>query len=248
MIHTEITGSGPRAVLLHGFTQTLESFAPILPAFTGRTVVAADLPGHGRSGPARPGFAENVDAIVAACGPGAYVGYSMGGRIALTAAVFHPEPVKQLVLISATPGIATYTDRVARSLQDLSLAKRLRAEGLDRFLEWWLSQPMFENLDDPGIEHRLQNTTAALATAAEHMGTGSMPSMWDRLSRVEIPVLVITGERDKKFCEIGEKVAALLPNGQHTVVSGAGHPVHLEQPDEVSAIISDFLSVHSPVR
>jgi pimeloyl-ACP methyl ester carboxylesterase len=54
--------------------------------------------------------------------------------------------------------------------------------------------------------------------------------MWDRLSVVRVPVLVVTGERDARYTALGQRLVAALPVATLAVVAGAGHAAHLEQP------------------
>ena len=68
------------------------------------------------------------------------------------------------------------------------------------------------------------------------MGTGAMEPVWDRLGELTMPATVVVGERDAKFREIGERLAAALPDAELVVVPGAGHAVHLEAPEAVAAV------------
>src|SRR4051794_143912 len=98
-----------RMVLLHGFTQTRQSWRRTIAALGGRyRAVAPDLPGHGLAAERRPASFAACAAYVraAADGPCVLVGYSMGGRIALYTALALPGLVQRLVLVGASPGIA----------------------------------------------------------------------------------------------------------------------------------------------
>ena len=82
-------------MLAHGFTQTARSWSSIEPLLAERRpgvdIVAVDLPGHGDStAPADADLWASADHLVAVGGPATYVGYSMGGRVALHAAIAHP--------------------------------------------------------------------------------------------------------------------------------------------------------------
>lgn len=178
---------------------------------------------------------EGIDARA----PGAYdlVGYSMGGRIALHQALRVGNRVRRLVLESASPGLATNEEREARRRADDELAARILDDGVEAFVDTWERLPLFatqRGLSD-GVrsrhrEGRLANDPASLAAALVGLGTGSLPSLWDRLGEVGAEVLVLVGERDDKFVEIGRKMADRMPRAQLEVVEGAGHTVHLERP------------------
>ena len=94
-LYFETRGSGPRLVLVHGFTQSGRAWGPVGDALAARaTVVALDAPGHGRSAGVDadlPGGADLMAATAeAAGGPAAWLGYSMGGRYALHVALRRP--------------------------------------------------------------------------------------------------------------------------------------------------------------
>lgn len=220
-----------RLVLAHGFTQTGRSFEPILPALAlDHDVVTPDLPGHGRH-PAPPtdlwGAAEELGR---AGGRATYLGYSMGGRVALHLALARPELVDRLVLVSTTAGIDDEAARAARRTDDEHLAASLERDGLEAFLARWLAQPLFAGLpaDAAGLEARRDNTVAGLAAALRRLGTGTQAPLWDRLAALAMPVLVVAGERDTRFCEHARRlVAAIGPSADLAIVPGAGHACHL---------------------
>src|SRR3954454_18833816 len=110
-----------RAVLLHGFTQTRQSWRRTIAALGGRyRALAPDLPGHGLAAERRPASFAAGTAYVRALGGerSTLVGYSMGGRIALNAALALPGSVERLVLVGASPGIADASEREQRRLAD----------------------------------------------------------------------------------------------------------------------------------
>jgi pimeloyl-ACP methyl ester carboxylesterase len=87
-------------------------------------------------------------------------------------------------------------------------------------------------------EDRRRNTTTGLAAALRGLGTGALPSLWERLSELAVPVTLIAGERDEKFVAIAEQMTGLIPDARLEVVPGVGHAVHLEAPEVVATILS----------
>lgn len=234
-----------RIVLLHGFTQGGAIWVPTMEAITTRSPIdAPDLPGHGSSSDVTTGLSDTADEIGQTYGNAAYVGYSMGGRVALHLALARPGIVSHLVLCSTTAGIEDPAERAKRRNDDAALAARIRAIGVDAFLEEWLAQPMFRDLKRTthDAEVRGANTAAGLASSLENSGTGEQEPLWDRLATLEMPVLVVTGENDAKFGAIGERlVAAIGENASHVVVPGAGHAVPFERVAVFAALVSAFL-------
>lgn len=239
-------GVGPNVVAVHGFAQTRDCLGPLAHELGGRFhLVAPDAPGHGGSlRHAEAGLAEGADLLVHTGGHAAYVGYSMGGRLCVQAALDHPDRVTALVLIGATAGIDDETERAARQRADAALADRLEAIGLEAFLTEWLALEMFTGLPDWARfeQERRTNTAEGLATSLRRAGTGSMHPLWDRLGRVGVPVLLVTGERDERYGRIADRMAAALgPTARHEVIADAGHAAHLEQPERTTELVCSFL-------
>ena len=233
-----------RLVLLHGFTQTRQSWRRTVAALGGRyRALAPDLPGHGQAAERRPASFSACAAYVRALAGERCVlaGYSMGGRIALHTALAVPGLVDRLVLIGASPGLADPAERDARRRADEALAERIEAVGVAAFAEEWGAQALFAGQDErvAAAAHadRLRNTPHGLAAALRGLGTGVMTPLWDRLPQLAIPVTLVVGERDAKFRAVAERMAAALPGARLEVVPGAGHAVQLERPDAVAAAI-----------
>ena len=247
-LHTERAGSGPRLVLVHGFTQTGRSWGRVAGDLAAdHEVVRVDAPGHGRSAAVRATLPEGGALVAEAGGPGTYVGYSMGGRLCLHAAVARPDAVAGLVLLGATGGIDEPPERQARRDADEVLALRLEADGLDAFLEGWLQLPLFAGLpaDAAGLDDRRENTVEGLASSLRLAGTGTQEPLWDRLASLAMPVLVLAGERDTKFAALAERLTASIGvNATRALVPGAGHAAHLERPDAFLAIVRPWLASH----
>lgn len=245
---SEREGAGPRLVLVHGFTQTARCWGPVGAALAdGHEVVRVDAPGHGRSGNVQadlPGTAR----LLADFGPATFLGYSMGGRMCLETARRHPDAVTALVLVSATAGIDDADERAARRASDEALADRLEAEGVDAFLDRWLSLPLFAGLPPDGRfdAERRTNTAPGLASSLRLAGTGTQAPSWDRLGDLTMPVLVVAGAEDAKFTALGRRLAESLgDNATLAVVPGAGHTTHLEAPDAFLAAVLPWLAGHA---
>lgn len=245
----------PAVLFLHGFMgfsgDWREVTARMEAAFH---CICADLPGHGRSvGLSGSYTMERAGRLLAGlldrCGVARahVVGYSMGGRLALYFALAHPEKCRHIVLESASPGLPTEEERAARRMLDEERAVRIEGGGYPRFLEAWYRQPLFETyrrhegLLERMIEARSANTPPELARSLREMGTGSQPSLWDRLEEVRMPVLAVAGALDGRYVEIAERMTLRMPRARTTAVSGAGHTVHAEQPDTFANILIDFL-------
>jgi 2-succinyl-6-hydroxy-2,4-cyclohexadiene-1-carboxylate synthase len=237
----------PDVVFLHGFTHTGASWDPVVAALAERyRALAPDIRGHGSAGERVPVTLEAVLGDLAALAPGGrgqftLVGYSMGGRLALHAAFALPERVERLVLIGASPGIADPAEREARRHDDDRLADEIKRSSIEEFARRWAQTPVLAGQppDVAAAVHadRLRSRPAGLARALRGLGTGALPSLWDRLPQLSVPVTVLVGERDRKFTEIATRMASALAHAQVVVVPGAGHAVHLEAPDAVAQVV-----------
>lgn len=241
MLHHDEIGSGTSIGFVHGFTQTRRSWEPIVDRVQDARLKLVDLPGHGLSDLRVPSFPETASAIVETIGSGCYVGYSMGARLCLRAALDHPEHVTKLILIAGTAGIEDPAARAARLQNDLALADHIESIGLRSFLDEWLAQPMFSDLDHESEEYRLENTALGLAAALRMLGTGAMEPMWSALGSLQVPTLLIAGERDQKFVEIGSAMQENIPGSRIAIIEGAGHAVHRGYPEEVTDLIREFV-------
>ena len=237
---------------LHGFSGSGEE-PHFLRRAIGREVVGIAMPGHG---PDYMGEAfsmqtvnERVDRARQAKGLEQIdvLGYSMGGRAALTLAVEHPAWLKRLVLVGARPGFRLQSERDVRIASDEALARRIEERGILWFAEWWESQPIIAS--QTSIEPRLRatmrrcrraHTPLGLANSLRFMGSGTMPSLWERLEALSFPTLLVTGEKDTAYNSLAQAMLASLPDGEHVRLAGVGHCAHLEAMALFTATLGRF--------
>ncbi len=234
-------------MLVHGFTQTVRSWDSVASGLTGRReIVRIDLPGHGLSSDLRLSFNETAAAIAGAGGKGAYVGYSLGGRLCLRLALDRPDLVGALALVGASPGLDDPAERATRRRADEALAVQIETDGTTAFVDGWLRQPMFAGLSpSPGDRAaRDANPPGGLAAALRLLGTGTQEPLWDRLGELTMPVLLVVGEHDVKYTALAERMATAIPNATVVRTPGAGHAAHLERPGEWTAAVTAFLDAH----
>lgn len=257
-IAVTLAGSGPPLLLLHGFTGSAATWAPFLPIFgTRRRVIAPDLIGHGDTdAPAAPDryrMEQSVADLLAlldrlGVAQADVLGYSMGGRVALHLALAAPRRIRTLLLESAAPGLTDPAERNTRIQSDHALAAAIERDGIAAFVAQWERLPLFASqlqLPDPVREQqrmqRLHNRPIGLANSLRGMGAGQMEPVWERLTTLGMPVLLLVGAEDQKYGEIGRRMAALLPAARLVSVPHAGHTIHLEQPDRFAQLVVEFL-------
>ena len=257
--HIQIFGEGTPLVLLHGFTgdtSTWESFCDKWDQHA--RLIMVDLIGHGRTEspdqPERYQMETSVEDLsslldLLKIDKADILGYSMGGRLALSFALTHPTKVDKLILESASPGLKTEAERIDRLQKDNELANFLIEKGMKEFVDYWEKIPLFQshqNLSEKEQKkmktQRLANSTTGLANSLIGMGTGSQPSLWEELEKLQCEVLLVTGEWDQKFCGIAEEMQKRLKYSTWTKVNDCGHTIHVEQAGKFATIVSRFLS------
>ena len=248
MLAHDVEGTGPRLVLVHGFTQTRAHWGLISSRLAvDHEVVRVDAPGHGRSSELTADMADGAELLGTTAGHATYIGYSMGGRLCLHLALTRPDLVRGLVLVGATAGIEEPVERAQRVAADEKLAQRLEADGVDSFLAWWLGQPLFVGLDEEAADvgARRENTAAGLAASLRRAGTGAQEPLWDQLGRLAMPVLVVAGENDGPFATVAGRLAGSIgDNAELVLVPGAGHSAHLEEPARFLDRLAPWLGRH----
>src|SRR5579883_2019656 len=248
----------PPLVLLHGFTGSAAGWGKHLDrlAAAGLRVLAFDLHGHGPSDAPNNSERYNMEHcqqdILAALkkldvrqGEATLLGYSMGGRIALYTAF--SGFFRALILESASPGLADPAERERRRQSDNALAERIEREGVEAFIDYWEQLPLFASQSNLPPERRaalraqrLTNRASGLANSLRGVGTGVQPALHERLGTLNLPVLLLAGELDSKFCQIARQMARSTPRARLQIVPGAGHTIHLEQPALFAGLVDEF--------
>ncbi len=256
--NVEIDGHGPPLLVLHGFTGSANAWAEVRPALAAfARAIFVDAIGHGRS--ATPPDAarctldwstRDLSALLDTLGLDSVdvLGYSMGGRAALHFAVHAPDRVRNLILESASPGIADAADRANRCEADNSLATRIEQAGIEAFVAEWERLPLLEPAPHVSAaaraeqhRQRLANNALGLANSLRGMGAGQQVPLWSHLPRITRPVQLIVGELDARYRRIGERMQSLLPQAHLAVVPDAGHAVHLDQPARFVRLVESAL-------
>lgn len=241
MLASDRLGGGRPVALLHGFSQTRRCWNGLDELLAERhEVIRIDLPGHGDAATLGRPLGEVSDALADEVGPAVWVGYSMGGRHLLQLAADRPEVIEGALLIGATAGIDDATDRAERHRLDGERASQVIAEGVDVFLDTWLSMPMFATIPESGahLDERRRNTVEGLATSLLLAGTGNQEPLWDRL-RASGPAVFAVGELDDRFRSLAERLDdAWIGPSRVEPIAGCGHAAHLEAPDVVADLVN----------
>lgn len=256
--HIEFVGQGEPLLLLHGFSGSLENWKPFLYGWgSSCRVMMLDILGHGRSDCPKDPSRYAIEQIAAdiknmleelKIKKTHILGYSMGGRLALTFAVKYPKYVSSLIIESSSPGLETEQERLERIRKDEALADFIIEKGMEAFVDYWETLPLFLSQQSLPIDvrgrirnQRFNNNPLGLANSLRGMGSGRQPSLWNCLHRLYMPVYLIVGEKDQKFCQIAEKMSKRIPNAKTTVEEAVGHAIHVEHQEIFGERVIDFL-------
>ncbi|WP_042345111.1 2-succinyl-6-hydroxy-2,4-cyclohexadiene-1-carboxylate synthase [Bacillus massiliigorillae] len=256
--HVEIVGQGEPLLLLHGFTGDYSTWKETIQSLSKRYMcIMPDIIGHGQTDHPNTKQRYAIEEVAndlrnilqtLKITKAHVLGYSMGGRLALTFAILHHEWVQTLILESASPGLATEVERLSRRQSDGALAERIIREGMAKFVDYWQGIPLFESqrllakdVREKIKNQRLTNSEIGLANSLLGMGTGSQPSWWDDIDSITNPVLLVTGEFDEKYCRIANEMKQRIENCDWQVVKQVGHAIHVENPEKFGKIVSEFV-------
>jgi 2-succinyl-6-hydroxy-2,4-cyclohexadiene-1-carboxylate synthase len=259
-LNYEVIGEGSPVTLLHGFTQSGQSWREVISMMpAGRRWVVPDLRGHGATR-VRPGAPYTMEACTEdlvrlwdslGIARSHLVGYSMGGRLALHVAATRPERILSLLTIGAHAGLDEEA-REGRRRGDEALAQRIETDGLEAFVNYWSSLPMFESLERRGPSFvaqvraaRMENHVAGLAESLRGMGAGAMRPVWNELGRVKVPCTFVAGQLDHGYAASARRLAESVPDGRVVIVQRAGHTVHQERPEAFSRLLLAHLEAAS---
>jgi pimeloyl-ACP methyl ester carboxylesterase len=261
-IHTRVGGHGPAVVLLHGYGETGDMWAPLAARLAkDHTVIAPDLRGMGLSGHPAGGYdkktqGEDVAGVLDALkiGKTDVVAHDIGNMVAYAFAAEHRDRVTRLVLMDAPlPGVGPWDEILKNPLlwhfhfggPDMErLVKGRERIYLDRFWNEFSANPA--HWDEASREHyaRLYALPGAMHSGFEQFHAFDQDAVDNKAflaaGPLSTPVLAIGG--DKSFGPTMAVVArAAATNVQGRVIAGSGHWLMEEQPDATVSAIVDFL-------
>ena len=162
-------------------------------------------------------------------------GYSLGGRLALHAALRAPGRYAGLVTVGAAAGIEAPAARAARAEADEKLARGWRPRRWSEIVAVWERQPLFADQSDVLVEEqrpgRLAQDPRSLALLLRTAGQGALEPVWQRLHSLALPVLAIAGGLDDRYSDAARRIARSVPDGRAAIVEAAGHAPQLQRPD-----------------
>jgi len=252
-LYYETHGEGPPLVLVAGLASDSQSWLPILPGLAAEhTVIVFDNRGAGRTTPADAEItisllADDCATLIEGLGHrrAHVLGHSMGGLVAQSLAVRHPETVDRLILVGTAAGISKRNERLLRDMASLFEAGADPAVWFRSLFAWLFTRRFFE--DDAVVEE-------AVRYALEYPYPQS-PDQFRRqvdaairfepvdAGRIRAKTLVVTGADDLLLPpDEGRCLAERIPDARFLTISDAAHSVHMEAPGAFVEVVGQFLS------
>jgi 2-succinyl-6-hydroxy-2,4-cyclohexadiene-1-carboxylate synthase len=227
-------------ILVPGFMQRGSAWAPVAELLPERyPSMVLDHSAH-----TLEGRLEEIE-TAAGEGPVALVGYSLGGRLSLLAALAAPDKYSAVVTVGAGAGIDDPAAHMARAEADEKMASWMEVASIEEIVSIWERQPLFADQSDALVDDqrpgRLSHEPRDLALLMRTAGQGSLAPFWFELGRLEMPVLALAGSRDERYTGAARRIAREAPNARAEVVPDAGHAPQLQQPRETARLLVDFL-------
>ncbi len=234
--------NGPTVIFVPGFMQPAEAWSEVAERLPQR--YPSVLLRHSEH--EREGRIEEIAAAAAkVSGDVVICGYSLGGRLALNAAVREPGRYAAVVVLGAAAGIDEPAARQARVVADEKLAAWMETQPIEKIVEIWERQPLFadqsERLIEAQRQGRLSQDPRSLAVLLRTAGQGTMAPIWGRLGTLDVPILALAGARDERYRRASRRIAAEAPQGYAAVIEHAGHAAHLQRPGEFVDALAAFL-------
>lgn len=250
-IYFDDVGSGPPVVLGHSFLCSGKMWREQVPALAERCrVVNIDFRGHGKSNEVTQPFSlydavSDVVAVLDACGiaQAVWCGLSVGGMVAMRAALTRPERVAGLILLDTDAG----AERAFRKLKYRFMGLGARTLGLEPLLAP-ISRLMFgatTRRRNPALVREWKGEFAAVHVPSILWGLETLiqrDSVLPRLSEITVAALVAAGEEDRSLPPaVSRRIHEQLPGSTFMEIPGAGHLSALEQPEVVNQAILSYL-------
>jgi pimeloyl-ACP methyl ester carboxylesterase len=231
----------PAVILIHGAGGNCLYWPAEMRRLPQKRTYAPDLPGHGKSvGRGQQSITSYAHLLIEwmntmSISKAVVIGHSMGSAIGMVLALHYPERVKGLGLLGAGPRLGVNPEILAHSANSTTYHK-----AVDGLISLAFSHAADPNLVELAKKRMLEIRPSVLQGDLLACDTFEFNEQLELISQ---PTLVVCGEDDKLTpVRYSQTLARTIPDTRLEIIPQAGHMVMLEKPDEVSRIISDFIS------
>lgn len=170
------------------------------------------------------------------------MGYSLGGRLAMHALLSKPSLWDAAILVSAHPGLTSSTERAARLRSDQHWSQRFVEDPWDVLMRDWNSQAVFGTHPSPFSRLEAEVDRNKLSQQLINWSLGKQEPLLDRLRQLSIPILILAGELDTKFCTQTEQFKEF---STVSIIPDAAHRLPWEQPEKFMKEVQKFCHENS---
>ena len=252
-LYYEVAGSGDAILLIHGNGGDRRHWDEQFEVFVKNyKVVRFDIRGFGKSAMPVEGQPyrcnDDIKALLEFLGISKthIAGFSLGCAFALDFVIEHPEMSRSLIAVG--PWIFGYrSESISEMAPSMAnIPKVLEKEGKAAAFEYWMNTPHFRvSLKDPKVFNRIMEIGKDFAfwhfthkDPIQYLD----PSASEQLDKIQVPVLIVTGENDLKPCrEMADHLEKTIPNSKKVDLMDTGHLMALEKPEEFNKAVLDFL-------
>lgn len=256
-LHAEAHGDGPAVVLSCGLCNTAENWRPqVEPCVrAGLRLVLWDYRGHGRSDAPDDPSAYSIERVVddlarvvdwgSPGAPAVVGGLSFGGLASLHLALSRPERVRALLLVDTGPGFKNPQAQARWEAMVERTARFVETRGLAEFVAGRASATTVGLYPErPAARAAAAAIAAQVPHGIAHFArrvAGPAPPVIDRLGEIEVPALVVVGEKDDTYLAAADVMQERLPRARRVTIPGAGHLVNLDEPRAFEEAVIGFV-------
>jgi pimeloyl-ACP methyl ester carboxylesterase len=246
----EVRGQGPPLILIHGGLLDRRMWDEQVPVFAESSrVVRYDVRGYGQSQKPKVPYSDvqDLSELLGFLGiqKASVLGLSLGSAIALDFTLQYPDMVETLLLAAPTVnGYKMTTAEMRQRWQALSSA--VEANDRARLFDLWANDPMMPQAQEYPAAHQRYRELLGEYSFVHYFSPGLqqplVPGAAERLAEVQVPTLIIVGDRDSEVVStVAELLAAGIATSRKVVVPGVRHMLNMEQPEEFNRIVLEFL-------
>ncbi len=251
-LYYEVAGSGEPVVLIHGGFGDRRMWDDQFEVLArDYQVLRYDHRGFGRSPAPDTAYSPVRDLIAlldrAEMDRAHIVGNSLGGALAVTFAILHPERVRSLTVVASGADGFRYPQSDIEAITEVIAL--MRGGKQEEALTKWLANPMLSVVNtQPAVKEKVERMVrenAGIWTMDAWPQQPLSPSARDRLGRIQVPTLVVIGDRDAASVRrFADSTAGMIPGAERVVIEGTDHLPQMEQPTEFNRLLGEFLSSH----
>jgi len=255
-LHAEAHGRGIPVAFSCALCTTHANWRPQVASLVaaGARVVLWDYRGHGRSAAPADPDAYSLERVLDDLGrvldwaapgePAVLGGHSFGGLASLHFSVRHPERVRGLLLIDSGPGFKNPKAQEDWTRATERTAAFIEKRGLGSFVEKAVATTVGRRPELPAARAAAEAIAAQDPAGLAHFArrvAAVAPPVIDDLPSIDVPALVIVGEKDEPYLRAADVMTAKLPRARKVTVPGAGHIVNIEETEAFDAAVISFL-------